>query len=130
MQNVNGITTNSLQKDFYQLRLINKPMSNKPDIWIKQIITNYGPTEKIASFVTIGEKYLLLRGPENKMGGQSLNSTGIWVYSANEINWTWLNFKKNVKELPSLGSTLNYSNDRCFFFGEYKSNNSQSEMVE
>lgn len=54
MHNTNGKIDNILQKDFYQLKLINKPMSNKPDIWIKQIITNYGPNEKIASFATLG----------------------------------------------------------------------------
>lgn len=31
------------------------------------------------------------------MGGESVNLPGIWVYSVNEINWTWLTFKKNVK---------------------------------
>jgi hypothetical protein len=83
MLNTNGNNINILQKDFYQLRLINKPMSNKPDVWIKQIITNYGPNEKVASFVMVGEKYLVLWGGDNKLGGETVRSLGIWVYSVN-----------------------------------------------
>ena len=58
-------TKNILLNDFYQLKFINKPMNSRPDVWIKQIITNYGPTERVASFVNINEKYLMLWGGSN-----------------------------------------------------------------
>jgi len=39
-----GDTENVLLKDFYQIKVINRPMSSRPDLWVKSIITNYSPT--------------------------------------------------------------------------------------
>lgn len=64
-------TVNVLMKDFYQLKLLNRPMSSRPDVWVKEIITNYGPTERVATFVNIGDKYLMLWGGENSMRGKN-----------------------------------------------------------
>lgn len=58
-------------KDFYQFKLINRPMSSRPDVWVKEIITNYTPTERVASFVNIGDRYLMLWGGHNSYNGVS-----------------------------------------------------------
>ena len=44
MINEGSKSVNVLLKDFYQLKVVNRPMSSKPDLWVKNIITEYSPT--------------------------------------------------------------------------------------
>lgn len=59
-------TENVLLGDFYQIKVINRPMSSRPDLWVKSIITNYAPTEKAATFVNVADRYLMLWGGQNQ----------------------------------------------------------------
>ena len=43
-----------LLDDFYQIKILHKPMNSKPDIWSKQIITQYRPAPRLANFLNIG----------------------------------------------------------------------------
>lgn len=65
--------TNLLLDDFYQLRFLYRPMSTKPDVWIKEIITNVKPAKKVANFININEKYLMLWGGDNFYNGKNTN---------------------------------------------------------
>ena len=51
--------------DFYQIKLINRPMSNSPDLWVKNVITSTSPQERVANLVNCGDKYLVLWGGSN-----------------------------------------------------------------
>ena len=59
-------TKNELLKDFYQIKVVQKPMSSRPDLWVKNIITNSSPSERVATFVNVAERYLVLWGGRNK----------------------------------------------------------------
>lgn len=61
--------SNHLLDDFYQLRLLYRPMSTKPDVWIKQIITNTRPARRVGTFVSLSDKYLMLWGGDNYYQG-------------------------------------------------------------
>lgn len=54
--------TNLLLDDFYQLKFLYRPMSTKPDVWIKEIITNTKPAKKVGTFLNLNDKYLMLWG--------------------------------------------------------------------
>lgn len=43
----------TLLDDFYQIKFLHKPMNSKPDIWAKQIITQYKPAPRVANFINI-----------------------------------------------------------------------------
>lgn len=66
-------TVNLLLDDFYQLKFIYRPMNTKPDVWIKEIITNTKPSKKVGSFINLNEKYLMLWGGENYYNGKITN---------------------------------------------------------
>jgi hypothetical protein len=57
--------SNHLLDDFYQLRFLYRPMSTKPDVWIKQIITNTRPARRVGTFISLSDKYLMLWGGDN-----------------------------------------------------------------
>lgn len=56
---------NTLLRDFYQLKVINRPMSTRPDVWVKEIITNYSPTERTGTLINLADRYLALWGGHN-----------------------------------------------------------------
>lgn len=64
ISNEDGVE-NVLLNDFYQLKFLNRPMSSKPDLWIKEIITSFRPSERASTFVNLNDKYLMLWGGDN-----------------------------------------------------------------
>jgi hypothetical protein len=82
-------TTNYLLSDFYQIRIINRPMSSQPDLWVKVIIAGHGPTERVATFVNLNERYLMLWGGHNRTL-HALAPLGFWLYSIVDVNWVFV----------------------------------------
>lgn len=37
-------------------------MNSKPDVWAKEVITQYKPAPRVANFININERFLLLWG--------------------------------------------------------------------
>ncbi len=86
-----------LLNDFYQLKLLFRPMSTRPDLWVREIITNCGPTQRIAQFINIpnNDNYLLLWGGQNSVGGVRQGDSGYWLYSVSDVTWIWVRLRQN-----------------------------------
>ncbi len=118
-------TVNLLLDDFYQLKFIYRPMNTKPDVWIKEIITNTKPSKKVGSFINLNEKYLMLWGGENYYNGKITNQLGFWIYSYQDVNWNWIKIKSSIERTPKIGYSINICNEKCYIFGK---NRESSEL--
>ena len=87
---------NTLLKDFYQIKVIQRPMSSRPDLWVKNIITNESPNERVSTFVNLTDKYLMLWGGRNKLKDDENREEGFWLYSISDISWIWVKLKQPI----------------------------------
>jgi hypothetical protein len=101
-------------------------MSTRPDVWIKEIITNSIPPPRVASFATLAERYLILWGGENIVQDERTTEAGFWLYNINEVSWNWVKIKGNVTNLPRAGFSFTGGIDKFYIFGQYgETNNGQ-----
>ena len=42
-----------------------------------------------------------------------------------EVHWNWVKIKGSIENIPRLGYTINYCNDRAFIFGQQTLNEAQ-----
>ena len=102
--------------DFYQIRMLNRPMNTRLDVWVKKIIGKVEPSARVGQLVTLSEKVLVLWGREV---GEEGMERGVWAYYVPDYTWHWVKWK--VSSIPSLllGSTINLIIDKCYIFGQY-----------
>ena len=104
--------------DFHQIRLLNRPMNSRLDVWVKRIVTHYGPTPRVGSLLAASERVLFLWGGDNGVG-EDPPARGVWAYYVSDYTWHWVRFK--VATIPALGpgSSISSVGDKCFIFGQY-----------
>ncbi len=100
---------NELLKDFYQLKIINRPMSSRPDVWVKEVITNYSPSERAGSLISLADRYLVLWGGLNAIDSKK-GQFGFWVYVVADINWIWVSVPGTQPRSMLPGWSMNYQN--------------------
>ena len=93
-------------------------MSSRPDFWVKNIITNYKPTERVATFHNANERCLILWTGCREIGQTSIE--GFWVYSIPDVNWTWVELKHKIENFPIYGFSMNYIHEKFLIFGQYQ----------
>lgn len=53
------------------------------------------------------------------MKGKKDVELGFWLYVITDINWIWVGLSNKVSILPMYGSTINYSSQKFYIFGQF-----------